>query len=129
MVFQVGLFTFLTSQSALTDLIATRIYSRLMPQKPTLPLLVYNKISNPRVYSQDGDSGLENPRYQFDVWADDPDSAEQIADILIGILSGYKGAMGDETVGASFVENDEDGYDAETGLYRVMVEVVFWKES
>ncbi len=138
MAFMAGLFTFLSSYPALAELVSTRIYPLLLPPPPDpeimpqpeyLPALVYNKISGPRVYSHSGDSGLENPRYQIDCWSEDPDTAEQVAGILIEALSGYAGPMGNETVGASFIENDEDGYDPETGLYRVMVEVLFWKEA
>ena len=126
---QAGLFTFITTYPAMNELIGTRMYPRVLPQTPTTPALVYNKISNPREYSQSGDSGLEHPRYQFDCWADDPDTAEQVGEILIERLSGYAGPMGNMTVGAAFIENDEDGYDAETGLYRVMVEAQMWKEA
>lgn len=126
MAFQAGLFTFL---AAGLPALASRIYPRVMPQNPTLPLLVYNRISAPRVYSQSGDSGLVNSRYQFDVWAQNPDDVESLSDALITLLSGYTGAMGTENVQASFVENDADGYDAETGLFRRSVDVIFWKEA
>lgn len=84
------------------------------------PLIVTHRISGPRRYSQDGDTGLQSPRYQLDIWAKDPDTADEVADIVIEVLSGRSAG------GITFttVIDDRDDHEADTGLYRRIVDVM-----
>ncbi|HYI67133.1 MAG TPA: DUF3168 domain-containing protein [Candidatus Limnocylindrales bacterium] len=103
---------------------AGQVGDRVMPKTrdPSLeyPLIVYHRISGPRRYSQDGDTGLQSPRYQFDVWAKDPDTADAVADALIEVVSGR--TFGGVTF--TTVLDDRDDHEADTGLYRRIVDLM-----
>ena len=92
------------------------------PVQPTsgLPRIRHQRISGPRQYTHAGDSGLQSPRYQLDVWAADPDTADAGAEAVVSVLSGR------EVAGIRFttVLDDHDDYEPETGLYRRIVDVM-----
>lgn len=124
-----GIRTYLVSYSQLAALIGARFYPMVLPQTPTLPAMVWARISGPREYSHSGDSQLAFSRYQFTSWSADLAEARQVAQALISAMSGYSGPMGNEIVYAAFVENDIDDYDQETGLYSVIVDVTMWAKE
>ena len=124
--FYQDLFTYLQTQTGLTSLIDTRLHPARLPQDPTFPSVVFKKISKPRIVSQQGDSGLSNPRYQFTCWAIRYSVAEEIAQELRISLSGFKGTMNGRRVYAAFNENELDHVDPDTGAYAQIVDVIFW---
>lgn len=124
--FYQDLWTYLQTQTGLTALIGARLHPVRLPQSPTLPAVVFSKVSKPRIVSQQGDSGLSNPRYQFTCWAVRHSVAVQIAGELRISLSGFKGTMNGRRVYASFDENELDLTDPETGNYGQIVDVIFW---
>ncbi|MEW6223194.1 MAG: DUF3168 domain-containing protein [Chloroflexota bacterium] len=109
-----GLFAYLSGRTAAGD----RIYPRRMPREPVFPLVLYRRIDTARGLSHTGPDGLASPRIQLDVWAEDPDQADAVADELRVLLNGYRGAMGDVPVGLSRVVADLDDDEPNTGLYR-----------
>ena len=124
--FYQDLWTYLQAQTGLTALIGVRLHPVRLPQNPTFPAVVFTKISKPRVVSQQGDSGLSNPRYQFTCWAIRHSDAVTIAGELRTSLSGFQGTMNGRRVYASFDENELDHVDPDTGTYAQIVDVVFW---
>lgn len=123
-----GLFTFLTVPPIAA--IGDRVYPRRLPRDATLPAVVYRRIDTAdRVRSQAGPSGLVTPRIQLDIWAMDPDVADQVAEALRIRLDGYRGQMGDVPVGSAFVVGDVDDDDPETGLYRRILDVSITHEE
>lgn len=113
-----ALYTHLQTRSALVALVADRVYPRRMPRTPIFPLVLYTRIATRRGVTHSGADGLAEPRIQFDVYAQDPDSADSVAEQLRMALHGFRGSMGDLEVGSVFVVNDQDADDAETGLFR-----------
>lgn len=124
--FYQDLWTYLQTQTGLTALIGARLHPVQLPQNPTFPAVVFTKISKPRIVSQQGDSGLSNPRYQFTCWAVRHSVAVQIAGEIRISLSGFKGTMNGRRVYASFDENELDRVDPDTGIYAQIVDVIFW---
>ncbi len=129
MSFYSALFTYLQTQAGLTNLVGIRMYPVRLPQKPTLPALVIEKIAKPRVYSQSGDSNLANPTYQFDCWAKTHEDAVALQAELDLALSGFKGTMETTEVGAAFILNVIDDFEPDTALYRQIVDVEFWHKD
>lgn len=110
----------LTTDPRTTGLIGDRVLPKKLDEDGEFPQVVYHRISAPRQYSQAGDTGLVTARYQFDVWARDPDAADAAADALIDVLSGR--SFGGITF--TFIVNDRDDYEPETGLYRRIVDAM-----
>lgn len=118
-----GLWAFLQTRPGLTGEVGDRIYPRRLPRDVTFPAIVYSRVSTARGATHDGPDGLPMPRFQFDIWGKDPDSVDAAAEQLRLAIDGYRGAMGDVTVGSALVVGDVDGDDPETGLYRRIVDV------
>lgn len=103
-------------------LVASRIYPLLLPQTPTLPAIVYLRVSGPRVQSHDGDSALQHPRFQFSCWAETYAGALAVAEEVRLALQGLT------TAGVGIFENMLDLYDAETGWFQVPVDITIWHD-
>lgn len=98
-----------------------RIYPLRMPQQNTIfPLIVYKRISGPRIYTQEGDSELINPRIQWDCWAQTYDEMVVLSGQVKAAFSGWK----NEAAGIqhSFLVFELDEWEEVTGLFRKMVD-------
>lgn len=85
----------------------------------TAPYIVYQQIGGQRVKSLAGDSGLANPHFQIDVYAED----------LVTAAS-YKKAVREamlacEPLGAVHID-EGSGYDTETKLIRARQDFSIW---
>lgn len=112
----------LQSHDGVAALVRTRIYPMFLPQDPTLPAIVYQKISGPRSYSHGGDQNLTFTRYQFSCWATTYAGAKALATQLRNCLSGRKY----DVIRAAFVANELDDYDPGTKDFREIVDFLFW---
>jgi len=118
--------TYLKAYAGLAALIGTRIYPLVLPQNPdggppTLPACTFQRISGARAHNQNGRTLLARPRIQIDCWAATYSAAKGVAAQVRAALDGHQGA-GDAW--GSYVDADLDDYDADTGRYRVVVDVV-----
>jgi hypothetical protein len=118
------IYTAVTGNAGIAALVSTRVYPMMLPQEPTLPAITYQRISTPRVTAHDGGTGLEYPRFQFDVYAATYAGARALAKLLVALFNAKKSAVTTGTV--TFVESDRDNYDPDTGVFRRMVDVVLW---
>lgn len=110
-------------------LVGVRVYPVKMPQRPTYPAVVYNRISGPREHSQDGSSGLAHPRFQLDCFAATYAGAKDLASKVRLALDGFRGSMGGVSgvdVNAVFIEDDRDDYDDDIHVYWVSLDAVVW---
>lgn len=115
----------LKAYPGLSALVATRIYPGGKPQGATLPVLAYNRISTQRQYSHSGYSGLQRPRFQFDLWAsthvDLLTLADQFAE-AVHWLPSYG-------LGAAFIDNEIDMREVDTADWRRAVDVIVWYQG
>ena len=100
----------LAADSGLSGTIGTRIFPLLMPQEPTLPALVYTRISGPRDNTHDGPSGLVSTRIQISCWATSYKTAKQTADLVRLALADFE---------KSTLDNELDFYEPDTKLFSV----------
>ena len=128
MSFEEGLFFYLDNHAGLSMEVDDRIYPSVLPQEPTLPAVVYHRISTPREFELEN-SLLPHPRFQFDCWAEDFERAKAVQEQVRLALDLYKGLMGDYTVQTVIIEDEMDTYEPERGLWRSMVEAVIWYEE
>ena len=73
----VVLYDRLTTHGGTSALISTRCYPTLMPQAPTLPAVVYQRISGTETY---GNTSVRDARYQVSCWATTYAGAHALAD-------------------------------------------------
>lgn len=107
-----GIYSHLAAESAITDLVSTRIYPRQLPQNPTYPALTYRRVSTRTQHTHNEADTLPFPRFQFSCYAATYTGTKALANALRGVLDGFKGAFGGSlTVGAILWENELDGFD------------------
>jgi hypothetical protein len=109
----------LVASAVVAGLAGPRIYPSRLPQKPTLPAVVYNVVSPGKLHSHDGglNSKLARPRIQVDVWAVTYDEAQTLMEAIETALGGYVGPAGtsNDRIEGAFVEDGGAGdHDEET---------------
>lgn len=125
-----AIFRHLTTNAGLAALVGDRVYPKKLPQpkppkKPTLPAIVYHRITTPREHDQDGSANLHSPLWQFDCFATTDGQASEVARVLRLALDGFAGTMGGVggvAVDAAFVEDEQDDYDDTTEFFRSIVD-------
>lgn len=122
-----GLVTYLLGQAGVSALIGNRLHDLVLPQSPTLPAIVWQRIGGAEHdVAQDGPTKLVSARFQFSCWARTLLEAAQLAEALRLALHGYQGPMGSDTAHAVFLMDDRDLFDAETGLRRRVLDFRIW---
>ena len=122
------LYDLFQSFETVTDLVGIRVYSVKIPQDADeFPVIVLNKISKIPMYTNDGANGTNSQFYQVRAWAETHEGANDLADIIEGLLSGYQGGMGEgsRTLGAVFLLNRIDDTEPETGLFSQIMDFQF----
>ena len=129
MIIEQALITYLLADAGLSLLIGDRLHDDVLPQSPTLPAVVWQRISTPRFHSHSGPSGLAFPRFQFACWSTTRLEAIRTANALRACMDGFSGIISGVDVGAVFAEDEIDSYDPETGLRRVLLDLkIYHKE-
>ncbi len=69
---EANIVTALNAYAPLTAILGTRVYWQTAPEQPTLPYIVYHRVSTPRVQTAGGGKVQASmPRFQFDIWTTD----------------------------------------------------------
>ena len=93
-----GIRSYLAGLAAVTDVTSTRIYAGHLPQKATLPAIVYYVISGTHDHHLTGSANFGMTRIQMDCYATTRGTANSLGEILRKNLTHYRGAAGSETV-------------------------------
>lgn len=122
-----ALYTYLMAQTAIRNIIGTRLYPDKLPQDPTLPALVYNNVGSSPMVQHSGPAKLESTRFQFDAFARTSRDARLLIDAVRLALESYRGSMGTHRVDAIFVLDHAVGdFDDVPDDFRRMSEFVIW---
>ena len=120
----------LTDDVATNAIVSGRIYPLAMPQGATMPAVVYQRISGPRVQAHDGPSGLAFPRFQFACIAATFAAAKTLANALRVAIDGYQDTSAGVRIDAILVQNEIDLYNYESSelanSYTVLVDAIVW---
>lgn len=122
MTLEEGLRTYTLAGSAVAALVGTRMYPRMLPQTPTLPALVFQRVDTRRLHDLAGPDGLPRPRMQITCWATLPLGAANLAAVVRARLDGYRGAMGTVAVESCLLVGERDVTDAEAGRCGVALD-------
>jgi hypothetical protein len=118
----------LLADATVAALVGTRVYTGIMPQRPTFPLVVMTKVDKLSNVLMDGTVGPNTARVQVDCWADDVDEVRGLADAVNGSddqstrgpLHGFRGSR--EGLHIKLMElavERATEYEPDTKLYRV----------
>lgn len=110
---ETALRTYTLAGATVAALAGTRMYPRVLPQTPTLPAIVYQRIDTRRLHDMAGPDGLPRTRMQVTCWAADVAGAVAMAAAVRERLDGFRGAWGSEAVGACLCVGERDIDDPE----------------
>ena len=119
--------TKLTAHVGLAAEIDDRVYPNQLPQRATLPAVVYTRISTLFYQTRDS-SSLERPRFQFDCWGGSYGEARTVAQQLRLALRTLPQSS-NPRIDATLLENDQDILEADPGRFRAVVEAYIWHEE
>ena len=114
--------TYLLAGDEVATLVGTRMYPRKLPQTPTLPALVFQRVDTRRLHGLDGADGLPRVRLQITAWATLPLGAATVAQAVRSRLDGETGAMSASTIEACLCVGERDVTDAEAGRFGVALD-------
>ena len=112
---QTDLFTLLTGQ------FATRVYPNVAPEFSVSPYAVYTRVTTTEQNSLDTNGGTgnaSNTRLQLDVYASSYSAAQSSAASVKTLLKNW--------VVENIVQDEQDFYEPDTKLHRVMLDVSAW---
>lgn len=106
--------------------IASRIYPRVLPQTPTLPAVVYQRLTTTPTHSHDGASDLDMSRLQLDVWADTYAEAREAAIAIRTTLDGERGMWSGMWISAVLLDSADDFFEDATRMWRQRTDWRVW---
>lgn len=130
-----GVIARLEAVSAVTALVSTRIYQGILPQRPTLPAIRVQRISENEFMHLRGSNGVYRTRVQVDSIAGEPNHMAQAQAVDAAVhgngaassLVGWLGTAGGVEILGILPEAVRETYDAdELRQYRVMRDVMVW---
>lgn len=107
-----------------------RVYPLVLPQKPTLPAMVYQRIGGgDDELTSSGVADLVEGRFQLDAYAKSYPEAKTTANAIRAALSGYHGSVLGVRIDAARRDATTDGFEPETKLFRVSADyIIFFEE-
>jgi hypothetical protein len=113
------IYSTLTSNGDVSDIIGDRLFPLRMPRDGALPAAVFQLITTVPVNSLDGDSGLDSLRIQIKAWAARYADAHTLADAIRAALRTDAALK----VTTEFIDDDQD---EETLSYCVILQFSVW---
>jgi hypothetical protein len=98
------------------------VYPLALPEKPTFPAIVYQRISTPVVNRTHTGQKTSRARFQFSVYSKTYATCRTKADAIDTVLDMKQGVVGELTTN----ENRFDIKEVEPSLYRVVLEYFIW---
>jgi len=99
--------------------VTTRCYYNYIPQKPTYPLIVLQRVTGSRVHHLSGPSGAARPRFQIEAWAETYSAAKALANLIRVALDGKEYTSGGVTFSCLSMA-EIDGYEYAVKTHRII---------
>ena len=99
----------LIDDATMSGLVGTRIYPGRAPQKPTMPYIVYHRISTVRAATLDtGNAKVPEVRIQCDVIASSQSEVETVLSRMRIVMDNFRGTSSGVTVLGVSVDDEQD---------------------
>jgi hypothetical protein len=113
----------LSSASNITAIISTNIYPDITPQNVDYPFIVYSIIDSNPVDYKDGQSNLEEIDLQIDVYTQNYDTTQNLANLIRNRLDRFVGTVeGVEVQSIKYVRQSSQVFNAELSVYWVSID-------
>lgn len=103
--------TYLNAQSTVTNVVSTRIVQAPAHIQLNLPYIVFRRRGRNEPLTLGSDGGMVETELDVECRAGTLDGAEDLADIVHGLLNGYRGTWGSRTICGVFVNDQDDDYE------------------
>lgn len=105
--------------SAVTALVADRIYPVVAPQTNANPLVTYRRVPSEVMYTHEGESRIQKAFFHLAAVADKYEVVIELAAALRAGLSGKRFSLGDglTQMAPILFKDPEDAWNQETGLF------------
>ena len=128
-----ALIAHLLSDSGVSALVSNRVHPGSLPQGAVLPAIVMNRISGGPQYADEGETGLNEARVQFDCWADSYPQAKRVARAVTARLSAFVGTVGATTFAHILLDDERDlregGGNAAEYPFRTSLDFSVWTQT
>ena len=129
MTLEAELRTYTLAGAAVAGLVGTRMHARMLPQTPTLPAIVYQRVDTRRLHDLAGPDGLPRPRMQVTCWGSTPAVAHSVASVVRERLDGFKGTWGTLTIGSCLMVGERDLDDPDASRSGVALDFMIQYEE
>jgi len=102
------IYSLLTSDADIADLVAARVYPLILPQPATFPAVTYQRISGEWGITMDGAHNYAEERFQINTWATSYEGARELADAVWRELDNHSGTTGSIYVHCIHFEDEGD---------------------
>lgn len=93
-----NLYAYLVAQTVITDIVSTRVYPVILPQKPTYPAITYNDDDSNYTESFDGQTDHVQSVFQLDAWSKTYAGATTLGAAMSTALKNKSGSFGGITI-------------------------------
>lgn len=127
---ETDLVAFIKAYAPVNNIINGRIHPMRLPDGAAFPAITYQRISGPRVKTQQQSSKpLNNPRIQMNCWGGTRWLDAANLAVALKTLDGYRGMWGTTRIDKVDVANDLDDYEPDLNLYVRRVDLIIWHKE
>jgi hypothetical protein len=113
----------LSTDGSITAYIGTKIYPDIVPQNVQYPFVVYTITNSTPVDYKDGQSNLEEIELQIDVYTQNYDDTQDLANLIRNRLDRFTGIVeGVEVQSIKYTASDSQVFNAELSVYWMSID-------
>lgn len=113
----------LSTDGAILAYVGSKIYPDIVPQNVQYPFVVYTITNSTPVDYKDGQSNLEEIEIQVDVYTQNYDDTQDLANLIRNRLDRFVGTVeGVEVQSIKYTASDSQIYNAELSVYWMSVD-------
>ncbi|MCJ7688918.1 MAG: DUF3168 domain-containing protein [Clostridiaceae bacterium] len=113
----------LTTDTAVTDICGLNIFPDIAPQNVQYPFMVYSIINSLPVDFKDGQSNLEEITLQIDVYTNNYDTTQTLANNVRNRLDRFVGSVNGVSVQTiKYMSSDSQVYNADLNVYWMSID-------
>lgn len=114
-----AIYSILTNDATVAALTSTRVRPAQLLQDETMPAIRYERVSATRTHAMNSDPGLVAARFQVDNFAASYSGARALANATRGALSRYRGTAASVTIQATYLDNEQGGFEVGVEQYVI----------
>lgn len=113
----------LSTDAAITGVCGTNIFPDIAPQNVQYPFMVYTIINSTPVDFKDGQSNLEEINVQIDVYTNNYETTQTLANNVRNRLDRFSGSVNGVSVQTiTYISSDSQVYNADLNVYWMSID-------